>query len=165
MSSSLHVHSQFADSQTKSMGLLDKQLDSLSKPSRRLLQWNKPTLSRKKEQAVLQAQVEQVQDILYKIEKVKAEMELQLAEINRLTEVNKAHMDLFCQSERWRDDARDYQEALKDIMSFTLITATDCRKRSKERQSEQRVRSPPSGEYVRIGIECDAMEQDGANMI
>lgn len=165
MSSLLHVLSQFADSQTKSMGLLDNQLRSLSKPSKRLLPWNKSTLSRKKEQAVLQTQVEQVQDILYNIKKVKAEMELQLAEINRLTEVNKAHMDLFCHSERWRDDARDYQEALKNIMSFTLITVTDCRKRLKERQLQQRVRSPPSGEYVQIGIDYDAMEQDGANMI
>ncbi|OAQ57888.1 hypothetical protein VFPPC_14911 [Pochonia chlamydosporia 170] len=147
------------------MGLLDNPLSPFPKAPRQLMPWTKVGSARQSEDAALQAQFEQIQALLYELKTTKREIELQLLEINRLTEVNKAHMDVYCQNERWREDARDYQEALKNIMSYTLITASDCRKRSKDRQTGQWVNKPLSGEDIHIGVDCGEMNRDGSYMI
>ena len=113
------------------MGLLGKEHGSAH--PRRALPWKRSEKDHQGEETSRYTQAEQIEALSRQIKSLTEEKESLVSKIRRLAEENRT---LSYERDKCRRTTSNYQDALKNIMNYTVITASECRTRSKEMERQ-----------------------------
>lgn len=147
------------------MNLNDKKLPPPPRPPRPLDPWGQRSGVSGQVNVCSHPQTIEIQALLREIRTLKGEMELLVNGIRRLTEENHRLMEEDAQNDKLRQDLKDYQEALKNIMSYTLVTVSECRTKAKERQAETVHANPVVGTDIQIGMDSATLRRAEASAL
>ncbi|UNI16709.1 hypothetical protein JDV02_003123 [Purpureocillium takamizusanense] len=101
----------------------------------------------------------EIQALHREVGSLKAEVALLVDRIRSLTDENQRLVEGYVQSDHLRQDIQGYQEALKNIMRYTLVTVSECRAKAKERQVQ-----PEAGKAVPTGDKTCSISWDSGTV-